>query len=124
MARSGKRLCTDIQKAANQIQNVYAPGINFAQFQSNQALQDAITYQISILGEAAAQLLASYSAGIAQAEASGYTGLTKALRNARSTRNFVLHQFWNVTPKLIWNTLQPSTLQHYAAVAGTLVPFV
>ena len=70
---------------------------DFAAFEANNLLQDAVIRKIELIGEAAKRLSDSFWEQYRH---------TLPLAAAVSTRNRLIHQYDDIDLKIIWNTIQ------------------
>lgn len=77
----------------------YSADMSEADFAKNQLVQDAVLWNLTIIGEAAAVILSSY-----QDFAAAYPDLP--LRKARGMRNQIAHGYDLVDIQIVWRVLR------------------
>nr|WP_280530711.1 HepT-like ribonuclease domain-containing protein [Paraburkholderia sacchari] len=95
-------------------------GVTMAQLQSNKVLQDAVCYQVLIIGEAASKILEADSATVNILDQGGQHGLLAALAKSKATRNLIIHQYHNITASIVWATVTSDELKEIDRVARHL----
>ncbi|WP_180232337.1 HepT-like ribonuclease domain-containing protein [Priestia megaterium] len=95
MKRSEVSFLKDIIKHADKIR-AYLGGLEFYEFEQNERLVDVILRNFEIIGEACDKV----------------TQKTKdenphiPWRNIKGMRNMIVHEYWNVDLKIIWNVYE------------------
>ena len=74
----------------------YIRGKDLSDFQSDQMLQDAVVRKIEVVGEAAKRLSASF------VEQHSDLPLIEAI----SIRNKLIHEYDDIDPKIVWDTVK------------------
>ncbi len=74
----------------------YLVGMNFERFSENKMAVDAVVRELEIIGEAANNLSDDFK--------NNNTALP--LRDAIDMRNFLIHEYFGVNKKIVWNTCQ------------------
>jgi len=93
--RDWKILVTDILEAITTI-NEYTEGMAFEAFKSDSRTVDAVIRNLTVIGEAASHVpedIVLANPGI-------------PWRDMRDMRNFVVHEYFGISNRIIWDTLQ------------------
>jgi uncharacterized protein with HEPN domain len=77
--------------------DAYVKSLDFAGFEKNGLVQDAVIRKIELIGEAAKQLSVSFWEQYRD---------TLPLAEAVSTRNRLIHQYDDVDIRIVWNTIK------------------
>ena len=77
--------------------DVYVKSLDFAGFENNSLVQDAVIRKIELIGEAAKRLSVNFWEQYRDA---------LPLAEAVSTRNRLIHQYDDVDLRIIWNTIK------------------
>jgi len=85
----------DILDAMAKIQR-FVSGTDFAAFERDEELMDAVVFNLTVIGEAANHLPAEIVAGHPEIP----------WRQMVDLRNFSVHAYWNLRPAVIWDTIQ------------------
>jgi uncharacterized protein with HEPN domain len=83
----------------------YTKGMTFKDFADNDMTVDAVVRRLQVIGEAANNLSAAFSAAHAEI----------TLRDAVAMRNFLVHEYFGVSLKIVWDTCQ-NDLPRFAAL--------
>jgi uncharacterized protein with HEPN domain len=75
----------------------YVKSTDFAGFEDNRLLQDAVIRKIELIGEAAKRLSVNFWEQYRD---------TSPLAEAVSTRNRLIHQYDDIDLRIIWNTIK------------------
>ncbi len=93
--REWKFRVEDMLTSIDKIKN-YTSGLSFEKFSSNSMVIDAVIRNLEIIGEAAAHIPA--------------TVIEKTpdipWRQLKGMRNLVIHEYFNISLKIIWDTIQ------------------
>ena len=74
----------------------YLSGMDFEQFSENKMAVDAVVRELEIIGEAANNLSDEFK----------NNNPDLPLRDAIDMRNFLIHEYFGVNKKIVWNTCQ------------------
>lgn len=89
----------------------YLDGIDYSQFQSEKMRIDAVVRQLMIIGEAASHISGPFRDKYPHIQ----------WKKIRGMRNFLVHEYFGVNIKLVWETCQNSLPElHQAVKAGLL----
>lgn len=100
-----------IQEAAERTQ-AYIAGMDFAAFRADLRTQQAVLFNLVILGEASAKVMNAYPDFVAQHPAVPW-------RSIRNMRNRVAHGYFKIDYELLWETMAaalPELLNQLPAV--------
>jgi uncharacterized protein with HEPN domain len=85
----------DILEAIAKIQR-YVSGVNFATFENDEEITDAVIHNLTVIGEAAKHVPAEITGRYSEIP----------WRQMVDLRNFSVHAYWNLRPSVIWDTIQ------------------
>ena len=95
MKKDNKVYLQDIQKAITKIEE-YIKDVSFDRFQDETMIQDAVIRQFEIIGEAASRISKEFLDDHPDFP----------LKEAIRMRNFLIHGYDEVDPKVVWKTFQ------------------
>ena len=93
--RNDKTYLTHIKDAIETIEE-YIKGVGYEQFVSNKMLIDAVVRQLEIVGEASNNLSQQFRQDHADIQ----------WRRMKDMRNFLIHEYFGVNTKVVWDTCQ------------------
>jgi uncharacterized protein with HEPN domain len=83
----------DIVEAIERIEK-YTEGMTFEHFRHNSLVVDAVVRNLEVIGEAAARI------------PDGYLPDTIPINSMRGMRNLLIHEYFNISLQIVWETLQ------------------
>ena len=93
--RSDRAYLTHIRDAIETIEE-YLEGVTYQQFVSNKMLIDAVVRELEIVGEASNNLSRQFR--------QDHTDIQ--WRRMKDMRNFLIHEYFGVNTKVVWDTCQ------------------
>jgi uncharacterized protein with HEPN domain len=88
----------------------YLQGATYQSFVANRMMVDAVVRQLEIIGEAANRLSAEFRARHSEV----------LWRRMTDMRNFLIHEYFGVNTKVVWDTCQSDLPELKAFVRGVL----
>ncbi len=99
----------DILEAIDRIQG-YVKGMDYSQFAADQRTMDAVIRNLEIIGDAARSLPAEIKGTMSQTDWRKVVGL----------RNLLLHQYFAVSTRVVWDVVQTKLASLRAACSNAL----
>ncbi len=91
--RNDRIYLTHIQDAIETIEE-YLQGVTYEQFTSSKMIIDAVVRELEIIGEASNNLSPQFKQGNPKIQ----------WRRMKDMRNFLIHEYFGVNTKVVWNT--------------------
>ncbi len=111
MYQDDPALILDVLIAARQAIS-YAEGVTLARYYSDQMLQDALVYQVQVIGEAASRLSASFKEAHPEIPWADIIGM----------RHRVVHDYRRINRDIVWQAVQDDLPQLIAALEPLVPP--
>jgi len=100
---------THIREAIETIQD-YLEGISYEQFKSDKMITDAVVRELEIIGEASNNLSADFRGQHPD----------MFWRRMKDMRNFLIHEYFGVNTKVVWDTCKNDLPSLKGFIAGIL----
>jgi uncharacterized protein with HEPN domain len=107
--KSDSTYLAHIREAIETIQD-YLEGLSYEQFESNKMAMDAVVRELEIIGEASNNLSADFRARHPD----------MLWRRMKDMRNFLIHEYFGVNAKVVWDTCKNDLPSLKGFIAGTL----
>lgn len=91
--RNDRTYLTHIQDAIETIEE-YLQGVTYEQFTSSKMIIDAVVRELEIIGEASNNLSPQFKQGNPKIQ----------WRRMKDMRNFLIHEYFGVNTKVVWDT--------------------
>jgi len=91
----------------------YIHGINFEQFTANRMMVDAVVRELEIIGEASGRLNSDLRNQHPE----------MPFRDANDMRNFLIHEYFGVNKRIVWDTCKEDLPQLKKAISDLLEQF-
>jgi len=89
----------------------YLDDVEFSQFQSEKMRIDAVVRELMIIGEAASHISKSFKEKHPRIQ----------WQKIRGMRNFLVHEYFGVNTKVVWDTCQNSLPELYQTIKSELL---
>jgi uncharacterized protein with HEPN domain len=107
--KSDSTYLAHIREAIETIQD-YLECLSYEQFESNKMAMDAVVRELEIIGEASNNLSADFRARHPD----------MLWRRMKDMRNFLIHEYFGVNAKVVWDTCKNDLPSLKGFIAGTL----
>ncbi|APF87813.1 HepT-like ribonuclease domain-containing protein [Ralstonia pseudosolanacearum] len=108
MSRPFEQLVRDISASAYLIHK-YVVGLNEYGFEHSQQVQDAVTFRLTVIGEAAGDIIDRCRSDLDHASSVAATAdydMPMTLKLFRRMRDKLIHSHWTIDHTILWNTAQ------------------